>query len=341
MIMKYILNNSFMAKKIEGDKYLIGSTLDKQFELELDQSARKVFELFSVASTIEHVLTKLDGVLESEEATEIIQWAISETILVPDFDEQRFGRNEYNPLYDRQIRLFEEISPGFGFDAQRKLTNSNVVLLGVGGTGSYILYTLAAMGTGFVRTVDFDEVQLSNLSRQILYTQGDVGKLKIDCARERIHQLNPDLEYEFINKKIETEEDIETLVQGCDFCILSADTPRKKIKMMVNNVCVRLGIPYIYGGSNVDSVAVGPLVIPGETKDFSHVAGHLDYTEDSFTEAFNQSFVSTLIDPYNALAASYTALECVKKLTGFSEPTLKNKIMIINLKNYETIIADI
>lgn len=330
-----------MAKKVDGDKYLIGSTLDKQFEIELDHSSRKLLELFSVASTVDDALTKIKGTLEHEEANEIIKWAISETILVPDFNELSHRRNEYNPLYDRQIRLFEEISPGLGFDAQRRLTNSKVALIGVGGTGSYILYTLAAMGTGFVRAVDFDEVQLSNLSRQILYTRADVGKLKIDCAQERIHQLNPDLEYEYINKKIETEADIEALVQGCDFCILSADTPRKKIKMMANNVCVRLGIPYIYGGSNVDSIAVGPLVIPGETKDFSHVAQHLDYTEDSFTEAFNHSFVTTIIDPYNALAASYTALECVKHLTGFSEPTLKNKIMIINLKNYETIIADI
>ncbi len=106
--------------------------------------------------------------------------------------------------------------------------------------------------------------------------------------------------------------------------------------MMANNVSVRLGIPYIYGGSLVDSVGVGPLVIPGKTKDFSHVAPELDDTENAFTEAFDSSLVSTLIDPYNALAASFTALECVKYLTGFSEPTLVNKIMIINLKNYET-----
>lgn len=339
--MKYILNNSFLAKKINDGKYLIGSTLEKQYEIELDHSTRKLFELFGTASTIDQSVSNIDGELEEEEARDIIQWAINETILVPDFEEQRRGQSAYNPLYDRQIRLFEEISPGLGFDAQRKLANSKVVLLGIGGTGSYILYTLAAMGTGSVRAVDFDEVQLSNLSRQILYTRADVGKLKVDCARDRINRLNPELEYEFINKKIETEQDIEELIQGCDFCILSADTPRKKIKMMANNVCVRLGIPCIYGGSNVDSVVVGPMVIPGKTKDFSHVAPHMDYTEDSFTEAFNKSFVSTLIDPYNALAASYTALECVKYLTGFSEPALVNKIMIINLKNYETTLADI
>lgn len=110
---------------------------------------------------------------------------------------------------------------------------------------------------------------------------------------------------------------------------------------MANNVCVKLSIPYIYGGSNVDSLAVGTLVIPGKTKNFSDVAPHMNYTEDSFTESFNRSLASTLIDPYNALAASFTALECIRYLTGFCEPTLKKKIMIINLKNYETILADI
>lgn len=339
--MKYILNNSFLAKKFADGKYLIGSTLDKQYEIELDQSASQLLELFGKACTIDEALSKTVEILDQNEARDIIQWAIDETILTPDFEEQRLGQSAYNPLYDRQIRLFEEISPGLGFDAQQKLTSSKVALLGIGGTGSYILYTLAAMGTGFVRAVDFDEVQLSNLSRQILYNRADVGKLKIECARERIKQLNPELNYEFVNKKVETERDIESLIQDCDFCILSADTPRKKIKMMTNDVCVRLGVPYIYGGSNVDSIAVGPMVIPGKTRDFSHVASELDYAEDSFTEAFNNSFVSTLIDPYNALAASYTALECVKYLTGFSEPTLTNKIMIINLKNYETILADI
>lgn len=122
-----------------------------------------------------------------------------------------------------------------------------------------------------------------------------------------------------------TETDIEELIKDCDFRILSADTQRKKIKMMANEVCIRLGISYVYGGTNVDSIAIGPFVVPGETKDFSHVAKYLYYTEDSFTESFNDSFVTTMINHYNALAASFIALKCVKKLTGFSEPTLKIK----------------
>lgn len=197
------------------------------------------------------------------------------------------------------------------------------------------------MGVGFVRAVDFDEVQLSNLSRQIIYNRNDVGKLKIDCAKERIAKLNPDLKYEYINKKITNEEDIISLISDCDFCIVAIDTPRKKIKMMVNNACLKVSIPYIFGGSTVDSICIGPLVIPGETKDLSHIKDDSEISEDNFTESFNNSFVSTLIDPYNALAASYAALECIKYITNFSKPTLKNKIMIVNLNNYETTMAEI
>jgi len=341
--MKYILNSSFLAKKLEGSKYLIGTTLLKQYEVELDEPSKKIFELFSQDNTIESVINEMDGILDRDDVIEIINFAIKETIIVPSFKELIDGKEEYSELYDRQIRLFEEVSPGFGIHSQKKLINSRVVLLGVGGTGSYTLYTLAAMGVGFVRAIDFDEVQLSNLSRQILYNRADVGKLKIDCAKERINQLNPDLKYEYINKKVESESDIEELIKDCDFLIVSADTPRKKIKMMAHNACVKCNVPYVSGGSCVDSIGVGPLFIPHESKGkyYSYFDDKTYDIEDNFTESFNKSFVSTLIDPYNALAASYAALECIKYITGFSEPTLKDKVMIINLQNYETTIAEI
>lgn len=320
---------------------MIGSTLEKQFQIELDEPSKKIFSLFSEPITISTAVEKMSGELEPDEIYDIINFAITETIIVQDFEEKRLGKAEYEPLYDRQIRLFEEVSPGLGFDAQRKLTNSRIALLGIGGIGSYTLYTLAAMGVGFVRAVDFDEVQLSNLSRQIIYNRDDVGKLKIDCAKERIAKLNPNLQYEYIDKQIENEEDIISLISDCDFCLVAIDTPRKMIKMIVNNACLKTSVPYISAGSTVDSICIGPLVIPGETKDLSHIKEDTEITEDNFTESFNKSFVSTLIDPYNALAASYAALECVKYITNFSEPTLKNKIMIVNLNNYETTMAEI
>ncbi len=186
---------------------------------------------------------------------------------MPDFEEQRLGQSAYHPIYDRQIRLFEELSPGLVLRHSKSCTNSKVVLLGVGGTGSYILYTLAAMGTGFVRAVDFDEVLLSNLSRQILYNRADVGKLKIDCARERIRQLNPDLNYEYVNKKLRRSRISKSSLRGLISVFFQRIRPEEN-KNDGHNVSVRLGIPYIYGGSLVDSVGVGPLVIPGKTKDF-------------------------------------------------------------------------
>lgn len=110
---------------------------------------------------------------------------------------------------------------------------------------------------------------------------------------------------------------------------------------MYSNACLKASVPYISGSSTLDSICIGPLVIPGKTKDLSHIKEDIAIADDYFTEAFDNSFISTLIDPYNALAASYAALECVKYITNFSEPTLKNKIMIVNLNNYETIMAEI
>lgn len=339
--MKYNLNPSFLAYHIYGNTYLVGSKIEKQFEIELDESTKKLLSLFKEPITIEYAINFMSNEIESADIEEIIKWAISETIIVQDFNEKLKEEENYNPLYDRQIRLFEEISPGNGFNAQRKLSNSRVTLIGAGGTGCYILYTLAAMGVGFVRVVDYDTVQISNLSRQIIYTKDDIGKLKINCAKERIQQLNPELNYEYINKRITSKLDVEEIINNTDICILTADTPRKIIKSMINDVCVIQGTPYIYGGSNVDSITVGPLVIPGKTKDISAITSKTSSVEDDFTKSFNESFVSTLIDPYNALAASYTALECVKYLTGFSSPVLINKIMFINLSNYEITIINI
>lgn len=164
----------------------------------------------------------------------------------------------------------------------------------------------------------------------------------VDMAVEKMSdELTPELKYEYINKKIENEKDIISLIADCDFCIVSIDTPRRKIKMIANNACLKASVPYISGSSTLDAICIGPLVIPGKTKDLSHIKEDIAIADDYFTEAFDNSFISTLIDPYNALAASYAALECVKYITNFSEPTLKNKIMIVNLNNYETIMAEI
>src|SRR5512139_289037 len=95
--------------------------------------------------------------------------------------------------YDRQIRINE-----IGKGGQEKLKNARVFIAGAGGLGSPISIYLANAGIGAMRIVDMDKVELSNLNRQILHWPDDVGRLKIDSAREKLHKMNPEMKLEAI-----------------------------------------------------------------------------------------------------------------------------------------------
>lgn len=342
--MKFILNQSYIAKKLQDNTYILGSTLDRQFQLNIDAEAIKILMQFKKPISIENAIESLESItnLPINEVKEIINWAISENIITRDFIYTIPKDFSYDETYDRQLRLFSTISKN-GYECQNKLSNARIALIGIGGTGSYILYSLAAMGVGFVRAIDFDIVQKSNLSRQILYGFNDLGKLKVDCAKNKINALNPNLNYEYINLEIKNEEDIINIIDDVDFCILSADTPRVIIKEIFHKACMKKNIPHIYGGSNLDSVIIGPLVIPNETITYEDILDESDKLEhnDELVQAFRDNLISTLIDPYNAIAGSYIALETIKFISGFSEPILKNKMMIIDLNKYQTTLVNL
>src|SRR5213078_5376871 len=86
------------------------------------------------------------------------------------------------------------ILPLIGGEGQRKLLDAKVLCVGAGGLGSPIAMYLAAAGVGTIGLVDFDRVDLSNLQRQVLYATGDVGRPKLEAARGRIHDANPNVE---------------------------------------------------------------------------------------------------------------------------------------------------
>lgn len=137
--------------------------------------------------------------------------------------------------WQRQINI-----PQFGVESQIKLLNSTVLLCGVGGVGCTAALYLAAAGVGKMIIVDCDTVELSNLNRQIIYGEPDIGKAKVQLAAERLHALNPDLALEVINEYVEKEK-LKQLVQGCTFVIDTFD--RNKSRFDVNETCVHSNIP--------------------------------------------------------------------------------------------------
>ena len=104
--------------------------------------------------------------------------------------------------WERNINFFGSFSDLHTnkYEAQNRLKTARVALLGLGGLGSHLLYDLVALGVHTIRAVDFDTIELSNLNRQILYTELDIGKSKTEAARERILGFNPHLNLDIIRK---------------------------------------------------------------------------------------------------------------------------------------------
>ena len=96
------------------------------------------------------------------------------------------------------------IIPEFNIEGQKKLKNARVLVVGTGGLGAPVLLYLTAAGVGTIGIVDFDIVDTSNLQRQVLFTTKDVGRPKVDAAKERLEALNPFVKFEIFNTRLDS-----------------------------------------------------------------------------------------------------------------------------------------
>ncbi|MEM3630751.1 MAG: HesA/MoeB/ThiF family protein, partial [Nitrososphaerota archaeon] len=144
--------------------------------------------------------------------------------------------NEELEFYSRQIVLSE-----IGYNGQLKLKNAKVCIVGLGGLGSPAALQLAAMGIGYLRLVDFDTVEISNLQRQYLYDIDSLGYPKVEVAAKKLNKLNPNIEIEPLPLSLNVNN-AEEIIKGMDVVIdgLDAMAPRYAI----NRACLKLKIPY-------------------------------------------------------------------------------------------------
>jgi adenylyltransferase/sulfurtransferase len=145
-------------------------------------------------------------------------------------------------LFERYNR--QTILQGWGFPAQECLQKARVLVLGAGGLGCPALQYLAAAGVGHIGIIDFDVIELSNLQRQTLYTTAEIGMKKADCAAERIIAINPEITVTSIPVRLTASNAIK-LIRGYD--VVLDGTDNFATRYMINDACVLLGIPLIYG----------------------------------------------------------------------------------------------
>ena len=136
------------------------------------------------------------------------------------------------------------IMPEMGMDGQRKLKQSSVLCIGAGGLGSPAAMYLAAAGIGRLGIVDFDVVDYSNLQRQLLHTTNDVGRTKLESAREKVVALNPHVQVDTYEEALSSENAMR-LFKGYD--VILDGTDNFPTRYLVNDACVLSGIPNAYG----------------------------------------------------------------------------------------------
>ncbi len=150
------------------------------------------------------------------------------------------------PFSEDQIRRYSRhiIIPDVGGKGQKKLLSSSILLLGMGGLGSPAALYLAAAGIGTLGLVDFDTVELSNLQRQIIHTTDDIGRQKVDSARETIRAINPDVSVREHKQKLVAANVME-IISEYDVIVDGADN--FPTRFLLNDACVRAGKPVVYG----------------------------------------------------------------------------------------------
>jgi adenylyltransferase/sulfurtransferase len=158
--------------------------------------------------------------------------------------------------YDRQIMI-----QGFGQEGQEKLKRAKVFIAGAGGLGSAVATYLTAAGVGVIRIVDHDKVELSNLNRQVLHWDEDIGKGKAGSATEKLRKLNPEVEIETIEEMI-TKANISRLVAGFDLIVDAMDN--LPARYLLNKVALDKNIPFFHGAVyGFEGRAM--TIIPGKT----------------------------------------------------------------------------
>src|ERR1700719_3688463 len=147
--------------------------------------------------------------------------------------------NEEILRYSRHL-----IMPEVGMEGQLKLKSAKVLLIGTGGLGAPLGLYLAAAGVGRLGLVDFDVVDFTNLQRQVTFGSGDVGKPKTEAARNRLASLNPDIQIETFEIKLTSDNALELFK---DFDLIVDGTDNFPTRYLVNDACILLGKPNVYG----------------------------------------------------------------------------------------------
>ena len=212
-----------------------------------------------------------------------------------------------DPILGRYIRQMRY--PPIGEEGQRKLLASRVLICGCGALGSVLANTLGRAGVGHLRIVDRDFLEMNNLQRQVLYDEEDVqaGIPKAVAAKAKLERINSQLDVEAHVTDVD-HTNIESLLDGVDMILDGTDN--FETRMLLNDVALRLGKPWVYGGC-IGAEGQSMTIVPGRTPCFRCLMQEPPPPGTTVT-----CDTAGILGPIVNVVASYQACEALKILSG-------------------------
>lgn len=230
-------------------------------------------------------------------------------------------------MTDQQIERYSRhiILKEVGVKGQKKLLNAKVLIIGAGGLGAPAAMYLAAAGVGTIGIVDADEVDLSNLQRQIIHATADIGKPKVKSAKETMNAMNPDVEVKTYHKFVDSTN-IREIIREYDFVIDGTDN--FPAKFLINDACVMEKKPFSHAGI-IRFKGQLMTYVPGEGPCYRCV-----FKNPPPKDAVPTCKQAGVIGAMGGVIGSLQAMEAIKYIVGVGE-LLTGKLLTYDAINQE------
>ena len=214
-----------------------------------------------------------------------------------------------NERYNRNTLI-----PQLGEKGQEKLLSAKILVCGAGGLGSTVLANLASVGIGTIGIVDNDVLELSNLNRQYIHKFNNLGKVKVESAKDWIKEFNPEIQVNTYQIRLD-ENNYQDIVKDYDFIVDCFDSFESKF--LLNKIAIKTGKPLIHGGVTEFYGQVS-IIIPGKTACLNCILPE------------NKDYVAKgVISPAVTIISSIQSMEAVKLILNIGE-RLENKLLSYN-----------
>jgi molybdopterin-synthase adenylyltransferase len=245
--------------------------------------------------------------------------------------------------FDRQLPYLAEL--GDPRDVQRRLRAARVVVLGCGGLGTWALGAMASAGIGNFVLIDDDTIELSNLNRQILYGEGDLGRPKVEVAAEWLRCFDASIEVLAVPRRVEGVGDLLSAVAGANALVLVADWPPYDLARWVNQACLTRGVPFVTAGQQPPLLKIGPTYIPGGGACLAcherQVRSEFPFYDELVESRRRDPPPATTLGPASGIVGTLLALEVMHLIAADEPPATHDRALLLDMRTLQARWEDI